>query len=153
MPTALVNIAPADVRTLGRRMVWHGMLLFLLGLGVGILVPAFANPRMGLSAHVGTVLNAAVLIALGAAWSAIALSARAQRAAFGLLVWGSYGGCAGLVLAAIFNTHASTPINGAPHPAAWWQEALVYATLSIPGLAVIAGTAIALRGYGRAEAR
>ena len=148
MPSPLVSAASFTVSTLGRRMVWHGVLLFLLGLGVGLIVPAFANPRMGLSAHVGTVLNGVVLVALGAAWAALELSPRAQRAAFGLLVWGSYGSCAGLVLAAILNTRASTPINGAPQPAGWWQEAVVYGMLSLPGVAVIVGTAISLRGFG-----
>jgi hydroxylaminobenzene mutase len=148
MPSPLVSTAPTDTRTLGRRLVWHGVLLFLLGLLVGLVVPAFANPRMGLSAHVGTVLNGALLVALGAAWSAIELSPRAQRGAFSLLVWGSYGGCLGLVLAAIFNTRASTPINGAAQPAGTWIEALVFLTLAVPGAAVLVGTFMALRGFG-----
>ena len=148
MPSPLVRPATVDTRTLGRRLVWHGVLLFLLGLLVGVVVPAFANPRMGLSAHVGTVLNAAVLIALGAAWSTIELLPRAQGGAFWLLVWGSYGGCLGLVLAALLNTHAATPINGAAQPAGAWAEAIVFFLLGVPGAAVLAGTVIALRGFG-----
>ncbi len=30
-----------------RRLMWHGMLLFLLGLLTGLLEAQFANPRMG----------------------------------------------------------------------------------------------------------
>jgi hypothetical protein len=41
----------------GRRLAFHGMLLFLLGLLMGAVVPAVANPRLGLSAHTGTLLN------------------------------------------------------------------------------------------------
>jgi hypothetical protein len=34
-----------------RRMAWHGMALFLLGLITGLLEQYFHNPRMGLAAH------------------------------------------------------------------------------------------------------
>lgn len=35
-----------------RRLVWHGMFLFLLGLLTGFVEQQFANPRMGLAAHI-----------------------------------------------------------------------------------------------------
>ena len=60
----------------GRRLVWHGMLLFLLGLFTGFVEPQFANVRMGLTAHVEGVMNGMFLVALGAAWSLLRLSAR-----------------------------------------------------------------------------
>src|SRR5438552_3971228 len=34
-----------------RRLMWHGMLLFLLGLLTGLVEQHFSNPRMGLAAH------------------------------------------------------------------------------------------------------
>ena len=34
-----------------RQLCWHGILLFLLGLVTGVLIPAFTNERMGLTAH------------------------------------------------------------------------------------------------------
>jgi hypothetical protein len=34
-----------------RRLIWHGMFLFLLGLLTGFMETKFANPRMGLAAH------------------------------------------------------------------------------------------------------
>jgi hydroxylaminobenzene mutase len=140
-------------RVLGRRMVWHGVLLFFLGLVGGMAVSAMANPRMGVSAHVGTVLNGTFLIALGAAWGALDLLPRAQRIAFWLLVLSSYGGCLGLYLAAILGTHDSTPINGAAQRASEWRETLVYLILSVSGIATLVGTAIALRGLGRRTRR
>jgi (hydroxyamino)benzene mutase len=133
----------------GRRLAWHGVLLFLLGLVVGMAVTSMANPRMGLSTHVGTVLNGVFLIALGAAWGGVTLSARVQRAAFWLLIVGSYGGCLGLLLAAVLNTHDATPIYGAAARASQWREQLVTLTLTIPGIFIVAGTGIVLYGLRR----
>ena len=140
---------PTPDRGLGRRLVWHGVLLFFLGLVGGMAISAMANPRMGVSAHVGTVLNGTFLIALGAAWGGLDLSPRAQRIAFWLLVLSSYGGCLGLYLAAILGTHDSTPIHGAAQRASAWREGLVFVTLTASGIATLVGTTIALRGFGR----
>jgi hydroxylaminobenzene mutase len=125
-----------------RRLMAHGMLLFLLGLLLGVPVYAVANPRMGLSAHVGTVLNGVFLIAAGAAWEEAALAKRTKASAFWLLVVGSYGGCAGLALAAVLGTRLSTPLNGAAIPAGPWQEGLVNAVLSSSGGAMLLGTSL-----------
>ena len=38
------------MKTQKRRLMWHGMLLFLLGLITGLLEQRFTNVRMGLSA-------------------------------------------------------------------------------------------------------
>ena len=39
------------MKTQKRRLMWHGMLLFLLGLITGLLEQRYTNVRMGLSAH------------------------------------------------------------------------------------------------------
>jgi len=39
------------MKTQKRRLMWHGMLLFLLGLITGLLEQRFTNVRMGLSAR------------------------------------------------------------------------------------------------------
>jgi hydroxylaminobenzene mutase len=132
----------------GRRLVWHGVLLFLLGLLAGTAVSAMANPRMGLSAHVGALLNGTFLIALGAAWDRTELSARAETAALWLLLFGSYGGSLGVLLAAVLGTRESTPIHGAAHSAAPWAEVLVNLTLTVPAVALLVGTVMALRAFG-----
>lgn len=63
-----------------RRLVWHGMLLFLLGLLTGFVETGFQNPRMGLAAHLEGVMNGTFLVALGAIWSEVKLQTR-QKAA------------------------------------------------------------------------
>jgi hypothetical protein len=59
-----------------RRLLWHGMLLFLLGLLTGFVEQKFNNPRMGLAAHLEGVMNGIFLVALGAAWTEVRLSSR-----------------------------------------------------------------------------
>jgi len=46
-----------------RRLMWHGMFLFLLGLVTGLLEQRFRNMRMGLSAHLEGLMNGTFLIA------------------------------------------------------------------------------------------
>jgi YD repeat-containing protein len=49
----------------GRRLMFHGMVLFLLGLGTGFAEQHFANVRMGLAAHLEGLMNGIFLLALG----------------------------------------------------------------------------------------
>lgn len=67
----------------GRRLLWHGMLLFVLGLLTGLVSQNFTNPRMGLSAHLEGIMNGTFLLAVGAAWNHARLSERAASVAFG----------------------------------------------------------------------
>ena len=39
------------METTNRRLIWHGMFLFLLGLVTGFAEQRFTNVRMGLAAH------------------------------------------------------------------------------------------------------
>jgi len=52
-----------------RRLMWHGMFLFLLGLVTGLLEQRFTNMRMGLAAHLEGVMNGTFLVALAAIWA------------------------------------------------------------------------------------
>ena len=61
------------MKTQERRLMWHGMLLFLFGLITGLLEQRFINVRMGFSAHLKGVMNGILLLALGAAWSEVRL--------------------------------------------------------------------------------
>jgi len=108
-----------------RRLVWHGILLFFLGLIAGMFVQSMRNPRMGLSAHVGTAMSGMFLAILGAVWNEVRLDDRAASATFWSALYGMYVSSAGLLLAAIFGTGRSTPIAGAGFHAAAWQENIV----------------------------
>jgi (hydroxyamino)benzene mutase len=65
-----------------RRLVWHGMFLFLLGLLTGFVEQKFNNPRMGLAAHLEGVMNGTFLLALSAGWAEVRLSRRLKTVAY-----------------------------------------------------------------------
>ncbi|HEY2385563.1 MAG TPA: hydrogenase [Candidatus Binatia bacterium] len=134
-----------------RRLAFHGMVLFLLGLLMGVVVQSVANPRIGLSAHTGTLLNGVFLVALAAVWRWQRLGAAALRLTYWLAVAGSYVSCGALFLAAVFGTSASTPLHGAGHAGTALQEAIVTAGLSLGGLAVLVAAALIVVGLRGAD--
>ena len=73
-----------------RRLMWHGMLLFLLGLITGLLEQRFTNVRMGLSAHLEGVMNGILLFALGAAWNEVRLPHPLKVTAYCTALYGTY---------------------------------------------------------------
>ncbi len=135
-----------DAAERGHRLFFQGMLLVVAGLVVGTVVSRFANPRMGLTAHTGTLMNGILVIAMGAFWPRLALAARTETIAWWLVVAGSCLSCVGLVLAAAFGTSASTPLHGAGHTGTPGEEAVVGALLVVGGIGVLAGCGIALWG-------
>jgi hydroxylaminobenzene mutase len=62
-----------------RRLIWHGMFLFLIGLLTGFAETHFTNVRMGLAAHLR---NGTSLLALGAVWNEVRLAGRAKTIAY-----------------------------------------------------------------------
>ena len=56
-----------------RRLMWHGMFLFLIGLFTGFAETRFSNVRMGLAAHLEGVMNGTFLVVLGAIWTEVRL--------------------------------------------------------------------------------
>jgi hydroxylaminobenzene mutase len=85
------------------KLIFYGILLFLLGLFVGLFVPLMANPRMGLSSHLEGVMNGMFLIILGLIWGKVALSSKWLKITFWLSIYGTFANWLGILLAAIFN--------------------------------------------------
>jgi hydroxylaminobenzene mutase len=137
---------------INRRLMWHGMCLFLLGLLTGFAEPRFANIRMGLAAHLEGVMNGIFLLALGAAWTGIRLSPRTQAIAFWTVLYGAYVNWFVTSLAAVFGTEALSPTTGPGHPAHAWQETLVLVGFLSVAVAIVAASAIFLWGF-RAKAK
>ena len=69
------------METANRRLMWHGMFLFLLGLITGFLEQHFTNVRMGLAAHLEGVTNGIFLVAVGAIWTQVYLPRAAKSGA------------------------------------------------------------------------
>lgn len=129
-----------------RRLIWHGIFLFLLGLLTGLVVEHFSNARMGLAAHLEGVMNGILLIALGGVWNEIRLSAFAGRAAFVLLLYGAYANWCVTTLAAAFGTGAMAPLAAAGRAAAPWQEMLISIGFVSVALSIIAAIILMLFG-------
>lgn len=137
------------IEDVNRRLVWHGMFLFLLGLLTGFLEQKFVNPRMGLAAHLEGVMNGIFLVALGAAWTMVRLSTRLKIVAYWSALYGAYVNWAVVTLAAIWGAASLSPITGAGHSAQPWQESLVTAGFMTIGIATVGSTLIMLWGLRR----
>lgn len=129
-----------------RALLWHGFFLFLLGLLTGLATGAMDNPRMGLSSHLQGVLNGLFLLVLGLLWDRLRLPGRWLTALFWLALYGTYVNWASTLAAAIFGTGRTTPIAGAGHRAADWQENLVAFGLYSLSVAMLTVCVIALLG-------
>lgn len=134
-----------------RRLMWHGMFLFLIGLLTGFAETHFANVRMGLAAHLEGVMNGTFLLALGAVWIYVRLSPRAKTIAYWTSLYGTYVNWFVTSLAAVFGTGALSPITAAGRSAPAWQETSVTVGFLSVGISIIASSLLVLWGL-RAKA-
>jgi hydroxylaminobenzene mutase len=134
------------MRTTNRRLMWHGMLLFLLGLLTGFVEPRFANVRMGLAAHLEGVMNGIFLLALGAAWNQVVLPPKVKATAYWGVLYGTYMNWVVTSLAAIFGTGALSPVTAPGRSAQPWQESLVTAGFMSVGIAIVLTSVLVLWG-------
>jgi (hydroxyamino)benzene mutase len=132
-----------------RRLLWHGMSLFLFGLLTGFVEQNFSNPRMGLAAHLEGVMNGTFLVALGAVWTEVKLSPRLKGAAYWSALYGTYANWAVTLLAAIFGTAAMSPITAAGRSGQPWQEGLVTFGFMSVGITIVASSILVLSGLRR----
>src|SRR6266508_1115437 len=101
------------MKVANRGLMWHGIFLFLLGLFTGFAELRFANPRMGLAAHLEGVMNGTFLLALGAAWNEVRLKPGVKTIAYWTALYGAYANWLVTTLAAVFGTAALSPITAA----------------------------------------
>jgi hydroxylaminobenzene mutase len=141
------------METPDRKLMWHGMLLFLFGLITGLLERRFTNIRMGLSAHLEGLTNGTFVVALGAIWSQVRLPRRAKATAYWTALYGAYTNWLTTTLAAIFGTAANTPIAAAGHRGQPWQESLVAAGFLSVAIAMVASVLFVLWGLSDGVSR
>jgi hydroxylaminobenzene mutase len=78
------------------------MSLVLAALLIGIAVPRFTLPRLGVSSHLLALMQGLFLIVLGLVWDRLTLSATGRRAAFWLALYGCFAPLAANLLGAIW---------------------------------------------------
>jgi hydroxylaminobenzene mutase len=138
---------------MNRRLMWHGMFLFLLGLLTGFVEPRFANVRMGLAAHLEGVMNGIFLLAMGAAWNQVVLAPKVKVTAYWGVLYGTYMNWLVTSLAAVFGTGALSPITAPGRSAQPWQESLVTAGFMSVGIAIVLTSVLVLWGLRGRVAR
>ena len=143
---ACCYIMGIGVQSTNRRLMWHGMFLFLLGLATGFVEQQFTNMRMGLAAHLEGVMNGTFLVALGAIWSEVRLRPAAKSTAFWTALYSTYMNWLVTALAAVFGTAALSPITAAGHSGQPWQESLITAGFLSVGVAFIVCSGVVLWG-------
>jgi hydroxylaminobenzene mutase len=130
-----------------------GVGLFLLALITGMIFPALANPRMGLSAHLVGLLGGLFLVALGVIWPEKDLPPNLDSAAFYLVIYGAYGNLVTTFLDATFATNRLTPLAGSGRLALDWQENIVTGGLVLSSIAMVSVCLLVLWGLRRARKR
>lgn len=111
--------------TAQRTLIAAGAILFLFGLLQGAVIQSFANPRMGLSAHLTAVQSGMALMVAGVAWQAASLAERVAAVAKWTMIAGMYGLWFGLTLSAATGASESLQIAGAGYSAGDPTETLV----------------------------
>lgn len=75
---------------LSHRLLFLGVLLFLLGLVTGLMPPLMENPRMGLSSHLEGLMNGIFLVVLGLVWPKLDLPRICHGIGFWSAIIGAY---------------------------------------------------------------
>ena len=83
-----------------------GLLLFVSF--EGFVIPYFASPRLGLSAHTLSALQSVLLLALGFTWTRLNLGDVASRVAFWLFVYSTFAILSAYVLGAFWGAGNET---------------------------------------------
>jgi hydroxylaminobenzene mutase len=135
-----------------RRLIWHGMLLFLVGLLTGFAEQKFVNPRMGLAAHLEGVMNGTFLVAVGAVWAEVRLSPGLKAATFWITLYGAYVNWLTTALAAVLGTAALSPITAAGHTSRAGQETLITILFLSVGITTVLSAILILWGLRRRAA-
>jgi (hydroxyamino)benzene mutase len=129
-----------------RKLMFHGMCLFVLGLLTGFAEQHFVNVRMGLAAHLEGLMNGTFLVALGAIWHHVRLSPRVSAVAYWTGLYGTYLNWLFTLLAAAFGTGALSPVTGAGHSGQPWQESFVTAGFMSVGISIVVSSLLVVWG-------
>lgn len=145
---------PPPLRTedQARRLLLLGAWLLLLGLVTGLLVPALANPRMGVSSHMEGVLNGMLLLVLGLVWPRLVLSDRWRRIAAACSIYGAFTNWGTLLLAAALNAGGTLTVAAEGRAGSPLAEALVNFGLASLTLAMLTAAVTLIVGLRRSTA-
>jgi hydroxylaminobenzene mutase len=129
-------------------LLFLGILLFLLGLLIGLFIPLMTNPRMGLSAHLEGTMNGMFLVILGLIWGKLVLQEKWLTTAFWLTIYGSFANFVAVTIAAITGAGKMMPIAGGKEGYSVIEGLISFLLISL-SLAMITVCIIILSGLYR----
>lgn len=127
-------------------LVLWGLVLFLLGLIVGLMVHNMTNPRMALSAHLEGVMNGMFLMVLGLIWNRLSLSAKLLKATYYLVIYGTFANLTAVIIAAVTGFGAMMPIAGGKEGTPALEGIITFLLISL-ALCMIAVCIIVITGF------
>lgn len=138
----------------GPRLIWYGVVLFLLGLITEIVMYFVINPRMALSAHLVALISGMFLILLGLIREQMDFPGAMSAVAFWLFVYSTYSAWGSMLFAAIFGTSRHTPFasKGITGAAVWMENVADLAYMSF-FVTIVLTCVVALWGLRRGMAR
>lgn len=128
------------------KLIFLGLILFLLGLAVGLFVQNTANPRMALSAHLQGVMNGMFLVVLGLIWKRLILALTLLKATFWLVVYGTFANLVAVIIAAVTGFGKMMPIAGGQEGMGVMEGLISFLLISL-SLCMIAACIIVLIGF------
>ncbi len=129
------------------RLIQVGMFLFLLGLIVGLLVPLFAVPRLGLSAHLLAILQGIFLTVLGLLWPRLNLISRISRVVFWLSIYGCFSAWTANILGGALGAgNTMLPLAAGQAHGSSFQEILITILLRSAAISLITSVLLILWG-------
>ncbi|MEZ5293251.1 MAG: hypothetical protein R2745_19370 [Vicinamibacterales bacterium] len=145
---------PDLARRQGHRLLQAGGLLFLVALFVGVAVPAFTVPRLGLATHLLGITQGMFLMILGLAWTRLDLPAALGRSAFFLALVGCAAPWTANLLGGIWGAgNALLPMAAGAAHGTPFQEGIIAILLRGGGAALIATLSLVVWGLRSAAPR
>jgi hydroxylaminobenzene mutase len=131
----------------GHRLLQVGIFLFLLALLVGLAVPRFVVPRLGLSTHLLGIMQGMFLMIIGLVWPKLRLSRVSSRLGFLLAVYGCFAAWTANLLAGFWGAGSTMlPMAAGQAHGSALQEGVIALALRTAAVSLIAAAVLILWG-------
>ena len=131
----------------GQRLLRVGIVLFLVALLVGLVVPRFAVPRLGLSTHLLGLMQGTFLLVARSLWPKLTLTRAVSCAGSYLAAYGGIAAWTANLLGALWGAgNSMLPIAAGQARGSVGQERIIAAGLVTAAVSLIAMAMIMLWG-------
>ncbi|MBI3246107.1 MAG: hydrogenase [Deltaproteobacteria bacterium] len=131
----------------GHHLLQVGILLFLFALLVGLVIPKFAVPRLGLSVHLLGIMQGTFLAVLGLLWPKLKLTQVMSRVGFWLVVYGFFAAWTANVLAGVWGAgNSMLPLAAGQAQGSALQEGIIAIGLRTAAVSQITALILVLWG-------